>query len=82
MVAPLEALARVPASLDAAEAAPLMCAGMRRTAKRPGRHPGDRWAWPSGHAVVELLEDTQRAFETRLGQRMLSEMVAKARSYE
>ncbi len=28
MVAPLEALARVPASLDAAEAAPLMCAGM------------------------------------------------------
>ena len=32
-------------------------------------------------AMVELLEDTQRAFETRLGQRMLSEMVAKARSY-
>ena len=31
-------------------------------------------------AMVELLEDTQRAFETRLGQRMLSEMVAKARS--
>src|SRR5258705_11289222 len=33
-------------------------------------------------AMVELLEDTQRAFETRLGQRMLSEMVAKARSYK
>jgi DNA-binding IscR family transcriptional regulator len=32
-------------------------------------------------AMVELLEDTQRAFETRLSQRMLSEMVAKARSY-
>ena len=32
-------------------------------------------------AMVELLEDTQRAFETRLGQRMLSEMVAKARRY-
>jgi hypothetical protein len=30
--------------------------------------------------VVELLEDIQRAFETRLGQRMLAEMVAKARS--
>jgi DNA-binding IscR family transcriptional regulator len=33
-------------------------------------------------AMVELLEDTQRAFETRLGQRMLSEMVAKARRYK
>src|SRR6267143_1050560 len=33
-------------------------------------------------AMVELLEDTQRAFETRLGQRMLSEMVAKARWYK
>jgi DNA-binding IscR family transcriptional regulator len=33
-------------------------------------------------AMVELLEDTQRAFETRLAQRMLSKMVAKARSYE
>jgi Rrf2 family protein len=33
-------------------------------------------------AMTELLEDTQRAFETRLGQRKLSEMVAKARSYK
>jgi DNA-binding IscR family transcriptional regulator len=33
-------------------------------------------------AMIELLEDAQRAFETRLGQRMLSEMVAKARSYK
>ena len=33
-------------------------------------------------AMAELLEDTQRAFATRLGQRMLSEMVAKARSYK
>src|SRR5580693_4098378 len=33
-------------------------------------------------AMVELLEDTQRAFETRLGQRMLSEMVAKAKNYK
>ena len=33
-------------------------------------------------AMAELLEDTQRAFETRLGQRMLSEMVAKARGYK
>src|ERR1700752_4199651 len=32
-------------------------------------------------AMLELLEDTQRAFEARLSQRMLSEMVAKARSY-
>jgi hypothetical protein len=32
--------------------------------------------------MVELLEDTQRAFEVRLGQRMLAEMVAKARSYK
>jgi D-arabinose 1-dehydrogenase-like Zn-dependent alcohol dehydrogenase len=28
MVAPVEALARMPDSLDAAEAAPLMCAGL------------------------------------------------------
>src|ERR1700726_856964 len=33
-------------------------------------------------AMAELLEDTQRAFETRLSQRMLSEMVEKARSYK
>jgi DNA-binding IscR family transcriptional regulator len=33
-------------------------------------------------AMVELLEDTQRAFEARLGERMLTEMVAKARSYK
>ena len=33
-------------------------------------------------AMAELLEDTQRAFESRLGQRMLSEIVAKARSYK
>ena len=33
-------------------------------------------------AMAELLEDTQRAFETRLSQRMLSEMVKKARSYK
>jgi DNA-binding IscR family transcriptional regulator len=33
-------------------------------------------------AMAELLEDTQRAFEARLGQRMLSEVVAKARSYK
>jgi Rrf2 family protein len=33
-------------------------------------------------AMAELRKDTQRAFETRLGQRMLSEMVARARSYK
>jgi DNA-binding IscR family transcriptional regulator len=33
-------------------------------------------------AMVWLLEDTQGAFETRLGQRMLCEMVAKARRYK
>ena len=32
-------------------------------------------------AMAELLEDTQRALETQLSQRMLSEMVEKARSY-
>jgi DNA-binding IscR family transcriptional regulator len=33
-------------------------------------------------AMRELLEDTQRAIETRLGQRKLSEMVERARSYK
>jgi DNA-binding IscR family transcriptional regulator len=33
-------------------------------------------------AMAELLQDTQRVFETRLSQRMLSEMVEKARSYK
>ena len=32
-------------------------------------------------AMAELLVDAQRAFETRLGRRMLSEMVIKAKSY-
>jgi DNA-binding IscR family transcriptional regulator len=33
-------------------------------------------------AMAELREDTQRAVATRLSQRMLSEMVEKARSYK
>ena len=33
-------------------------------------------------AMAELLEDAQGAFETRLSQRMLSEMVEEARSYK
>ena len=33
-------------------------------------------------AMAELLEDTQRVFETRLSQRILSEMVKTARSYK
>ena len=33
-------------------------------------------------AMAELLKDAQRAFEGRLDQRTLSEMVAKARSYK
>lgn len=33
-------------------------------------------------AMAELLKDSQRVFEARLGQRMLSEMVAKARGYK
>jgi len=33
-------------------------------------------------AMAELLQDTQQAFETRLSQRRLSEMVEKARSYK
>jgi len=33
-------------------------------------------------AMVDLLGDTQQAFEARLSQRTLSEMVAKARRYE
>jgi len=33
-------------------------------------------------AIAELLKDVQQAFETRLGQRMLSEIVARARSYQ
>ena len=33
-------------------------------------------------AMAELLVDAQRAFETQLGLRMLSEIVAKARSYK
>jgi Rrf2 family protein len=33
-------------------------------------------------AMAELLGDAQRVFETRLSQRMLSEMVEQARSYK
>lgn len=32
--------------------------------------------------MAEVLKDTQRAFEIRLGQKMLSEMVKKARSHK
>ena len=43
MVAPVEALARVPESLDAAEAAPLMCAGVTtfNSLRHGGALPGD-----------------------------------------
>lgn len=48
MVAPVEALARMPASLDAAEAAPLMCAGI--TTFNALRHSG---ALPSDLVAVQ-----------------------------
>src|SRR6266404_3750322 len=48
MVAPLEALARMPESLDAAEAAPLMCAGV--TTFNSLRHSG---ALPSDLVAVQ-----------------------------
>jgi len=48
MVAPVEALARMPASLDAAEAAPLMCAGV--TTFNSLRHSG---ALPSDLVAVQ-----------------------------
>src|SRR5580658_3121945 len=43
MIAPLEALARMPESLDAAEAAPLMCAGITtfNALRHGGAFPGD-----------------------------------------
>lgn len=41
---------------------------------------GIRTSCTHKEAMAELREDTQRAFESRLGQRMLSEMVARARS--
>src|SRR5262249_59212402 len=39
MVAPVEAVARMPESLDAAEAAPLMCAGVTTFHSPPPRGP-------------------------------------------
>jgi D-arabinose 1-dehydrogenase-like Zn-dependent alcohol dehydrogenase len=48
MVAPLAALARVPASLDAAETTPLMCAGM--TPCNALRHSG---ALPSDLVAIQ-----------------------------
>jgi D-arabinose 1-dehydrogenase-like Zn-dependent alcohol dehydrogenase len=43
MIAPVEALARMPESLDAAEAAPLMCAGLTtfNALRHSGAFPGD-----------------------------------------
>src|SRR5207244_4901658 len=48
MIAPIEALARVPESLDAAEAAPLMCAGI--TTFNALRHSG---AFPSDLVAIQ-----------------------------
>src|SRR5207245_9508972 len=48
MIAPIEALARVPESLDAAEAAPLMCAGI--TTLNALRHSG---AFPSDLVAIQ-----------------------------
>jgi D-arabinose 1-dehydrogenase-like Zn-dependent alcohol dehydrogenase len=56
MVAPVEALARTPESIDAAKAAPLLCAGVTAfnslrhggAAERPRSHPSNRRTWPRG----------------------------------
>ena len=48
-------------------------------------HPKEKTCRTScthNEAMAELLEDTQRAFESRLGQRVLSERVATARRYK
>ena len=60
VVAPANALARIPDELSAVDAAPLACAGTddvqfaaphRRWARRPGRHPRHRRPWPSRSSV-------------------------------
>ena len=61
MVAPIEALARMPETFDPAEAAPLlwpellhsMLSVIAARCERPCRHSGDRRTWPSGRAVRE-----------------------------
>ena len=75
MVAPLEALARVPESLDAAEAAPLMCAGVttfnspqRCTPKRSCRCAGDRRPWPPGNSVRKEVRVPRRGDRSQTGE--------------
>ena len=68
MVAPIEALARVPESLDAAEAAPLMCAGI--TTFNALRHSG---AQPSDLVAVQGIGGLGHLgvqFAKRLGYRV------------
>jgi D-arabinose 1-dehydrogenase-like Zn-dependent alcohol dehydrogenase len=62
MVAPVEALARMPASLDPAEAAPLMCAGITtfNALRHGGALPGDLVAVQGigglGHLGIQFAE--------------------------
>ncbi len=76
MIAPVEALASMPESLDAAEAAPLMCAGvttfnaLRRSGALPSdlvAHPGHRRSRPLGAAVREEVRLSSRGDRARRG---------------
>jgi len=62
MVAPVEALARMPASLDAAEAAPLMCAGittfnaLRNSGALPGELVAVQGVGGLGHLGIQFAK--------------------------
>ena len=62
MVAPVEALAAMPESLDAAEAAPLLCAGITtfNALRHSGAFPGDLVAYKesAGWAISEYSSPT------------------------
>jgi D-arabinose 1-dehydrogenase-like Zn-dependent alcohol dehydrogenase len=70
MMAPVEALALMPESLDAAEAAPLLCAGITtynslRHSGRLGGSTGHRRAGASGNPVREQIRLSRRGSEPR-----------------
>jgi Alcohol dehydrogenase GroES-like domain len=71
MVAPVEALAHMPESLDVAEAAPLMCAGITtfNALRRSRSNPGHWRTRPPGYSVCEEIWLPRGGDRTWAGQR-------------
>ena len=88
MIAPVEALARMPESLDAAEAAPLMCAGVTtfNSLRHSGALPSDLVAIQGigglGHLGVQFAKKFNPASRCNIASLTMSAVSSTFRAHE